>query len=480
MKQPITETSSTTNEDDNDTVEEVEEGSQTKYIHYNNKKDFDDFSTSLFLDEHMIIQNFHEEQQCRKTSPPTHPIKDIEKQTQVKEIIRYFETSRALQSLTQTFELENQRVSLILQKESHRRAQLHAPYQEPSSSCPICLYPVPYSSNARFICCGTRLCTACQHEWTLQEKGHTSLLRDSDTSDEKRRNAWTSLKSLKTCPCCRSTLPNREQKLKLLEQSIQQGKGWAYTSIGLYMRDGLEGYPQQREKSFEFLKKGAQAGDSYAQLTIAMYYIQGRDVGCGRSYEKAYFWLKKCVDKGMANGQVLMGKFYEYGHFVKQNIEEAIRLYTLAAAQASFGGIQSLLSLMSQRMKCEDNNSWEEICNIELYWAIQLAEDQSYIGYAMLAHLIHEMHFLYHPFTLIYDKFGCGVSPYPLAKRLIKRAKELELEKDLHFNDELNDSSIQYYIDSVTKSLSSFESKCAGDCGKGVKNGTPLHACSKW
>ena len=253
---------------------------------------------------------------------------------------------------------------------------------------------------------------------------------------------------------------------------MKQNKGWAYASAGLYMRDGINGYPKNRRKAFRHILKGAELGDSYAQILMAVYHEHGE--GCKPSFEKAYHWMQKCVDKGMANGQMLMGNFYESGKFVKQDLDQAIRLYTLSAAQGSLGGVKSMMPLTTRDMEDEDKY------NLAIYWSTKLAEHNSHVGYAMLAHLLHDVYVYYHCLTSSHDEFGCGVSPYPMAKRLVQRAKLLEADKAINRRDEFIDSPIQHYIDGVMKPINEFKLKCAGDCGKGIETGTPLRACSKW
>ena len=398
----------------------------------------------------------------------------FDKELRMKETVTKLEIERAMEILTELFTSEDKRVSTIVDAETHRRSQLNSTTDQTiSTDCPICLEPVAYSANARFPCCGARLCMPCEVEWAARQRAHTTVLQCRQESMERRRNAWTSLKSLKQCPCCRMPMPGMEKKKALLDKHMKANKGWAYTTVGLYMREGAHGYPKNKRKAFQYLLKGAELGDSYAQVVMSAYYDHGE--GCTPDFQKAYYFIDKCCDKGMAAGQLLMGHFYENGKVVKLDIDEAIRWYTLSSAQGSLGGVKAMLPLISRNVDDKDKY------NLAIYWSLKLAEHKSHVGYAMLAHLLHDIYLYYHFLTDTHDKFGCGVSPYPLAKRLVQRAKKLEVDKRINRRDEFADNPIDFYVDEVMKPINAFKLKCAGDCGKGIEEtGTPLRACSRW
>ena len=86
------------------------------------------------------------------------------------------------------------------------------------------------------------------------------------------------------------------------------------------------------ERDIENLRERAKAGDSEAQVELAVCYGQGN--GLARDYEKAYEWLMKAVAQGNLEAQRIVGETcYLEGKGTEQNATEGIKWIRHAAEQ---------------------------------------------------------------------------------------------------------------------------------------------------
>lgn len=75
----------------------------------------------------------------------------------------------------------------------------------------------------------------------------------------------------------------------------------------------------------------ANKGDADAQNEVARYYQNG--IGVAKDNAEAVRWYKKAADKGNANAQDNLGWMYQNGFGVNQNYSEAVSWYEKAASQ---------------------------------------------------------------------------------------------------------------------------------------------------
>jgi TPR repeat protein len=92
-------------------------------------------------------------------------------------------------------------------------------------------------------------------------------------------------------------------------------------------------------------KKSADQGYSEAQFALGMMYLE--DNGVKQDTSKAVALIKKAADQNLPEAQWFLGLLYQFGKHgvVQKNIDEAIRLYTLAATKGLPDAIESLKKL---------------------------------------------------------------------------------------------------------------------------------------
>ena len=84
------------------------------------------------------------------------------------------------------------------------------------------------------------------------------------------------------------------------------------------------------KKAMELLNKALELGFAPAARFMGLCYEKG--IGFPKSEKDALPWYRKGVEMGDMGAAILLGDCYENGRGVKKDLEEARRLYELAAA----------------------------------------------------------------------------------------------------------------------------------------------------
>ena len=105
-------------------------------------------------------------------------------------------------------------------------------------------------------------------------------------------------------------------------------------------KDKTSQVPQDKEKSFYWYEKAAQAGNKTGQHGAGMYYYDGETIP--RDYKKALFWLEKAAQQGVAPAQHIAATCYLFGNGTKKDKSKA-RHWFEKAAQQGFPPSQKVL-----------------------------------------------------------------------------------------------------------------------------------------
>ena len=87
--------------------------------------------------------------------------------------------------------------------------------------------------------------------------------------------------------------------------------------------------PSDPAERFAYYQKGAQGGDSDAELHLAILYAKGD--GVTQDFAAAAYWFRAAADKGSARAQYDLGVLYERGRGVPADPEQAASWYLKAA-----------------------------------------------------------------------------------------------------------------------------------------------------
>jgi len=81
---------------------------------------------------------------------------------------------------------------------------------------------------------------------------------------------------------------------KYLELAASQGYGFAFFDLGKNYREGVFGYPKDKNISFSYIKKGADLGSSNCCEMLSIYYKLG--IGCLKDMKKSEEYAKKAKE----------------------------------------------------------------------------------------------------------------------------------------------------------------------------------------
>lgn len=101
--------------------------------------------------------------------------------------------------------------------------------------------------------------------------------------------------------------------------------------LGWMLLNGV-GTEKDETKAKEYFEKAATVGNLFACYQLAKL-ILADEAAPPQEVEKALVYLKQAVDAENPYAAYFLGKLYEKGQYVPQNISEAVRLYTLSAEQ---------------------------------------------------------------------------------------------------------------------------------------------------
>lgn len=90
-------------------------------------------------------------------------------------------------------------------------------------------------------------------------------------------------------------------------------------------------------------RQAAERGDAEAQLELGRFYRGGR--GVPKNDMEAARWFRLAADQGNAGAQVVLGWAYEKGRGVEPDYAEAARLYRMAADQGHVMSLSNLAEL---------------------------------------------------------------------------------------------------------------------------------------
>jgi TPR repeat protein len=91
---------------------------------------------------------------------------------------------------------------------------------------------------------------------------------------------------------------------------------------------------------FDKFSRAAESGDSHAQAILGAMYLSGREVA--KDTDKGLWWINKSAEAGNANGQFLLGVWYEKQ---EKNIQLAKHWY-LKSAKQGHATARSVLELI--------------------------------------------------------------------------------------------------------------------------------------
>ena len=142
------------------------------------------------------------------------------------------------------------------------------------------------------------------------------------------------------------------------EKAAEKENQYALAVLGSMYRDGIGVYKND-QKSLDYFKRGAIAGNHSAMGALAFAYLEGK--GTIRDYAEAHKWLLKAADEDdkskwsdVHRTRNALGVLHEYGWGVEKDIVLAYAWYNIAASSGGFDKAKQNLSRIEKAIKPEE------------------------------------------------------------------------------------------------------------------------------
>lgn len=112
-------------------------------------------------------------------------------------------------------------------------------------------------------------------------------------------------------------------------------------NIGIYYRLGAKGFPKDFEKSFKYLLKSANLGNSRAMYYVGWLYKTG--YGCEKNLELSTKWYQKGAELNDINCIQAIAEAYLSGDGVEANRNKAFEWYQKGAELGNGSCIRALM-----------------------------------------------------------------------------------------------------------------------------------------
>ena len=117
--------------------------------------------------------------------------------------------------------------------------------------------------------------------------------------------------------------------VQLWEKAAANGSTEALVAVGQAYAEG-NGVPMDLEKGIAYMRRGAEAGDAAAQLTLGGCYAYG-DYGVKVDTAEGFKWFSMAYSNGNQQAYIHLSNAYAYGLGVKRNVFKAIHFALTAA-----------------------------------------------------------------------------------------------------------------------------------------------------
>jgi TPR repeat protein len=122
-------------------------------------------------------------------------------------------------------------------------------------------------------------------------------------------------------------------ELKMLESEARGGQPEAELLYGLALLEGRDGIKPDPVQGYNWIRRAAHEGDTYAQYMLGTLYAEGR--GTGVKNDRAIYWWREAAKGDNRTAQYLLGKAYLEGKMVPRDNTEAIHWLTKSAEQGN-------------------------------------------------------------------------------------------------------------------------------------------------
>ena len=211
------------------------------------------------------------------------------------------------------------RARIAAEHEAARERREANPEREPVSArygsrCPICMDEWDANENMKVrICCYKRICMSC-----CEKTAH------------------------EFCPLCRTPRPTTmAEELAMIRRHAEADVPEAIAHLAGCYEVGECGLVKSAKKAAKIYKRAVELGDTHAMTALGLMYMTG---AFKLDKKKAVQLWRMAADRGNPRAQKNLGRAYQEGDGCSQDLDEARRWLTLAAAQ----GLDAAKTMLAQ------------------------------------------------------------------------------------------------------------------------------------
>ena len=193
----------------------------------------------------------------------------------------------------------------------------------PPEDCPICFQQLPIlETGSKYqTCCGKVICSGCMHAPLYDNQGN-------EVDNQK-------------CPFCRTPHPTGDEIIERLNKRVEVEDPLAIHNLGVFYRDGTNGFPQDDTKALELFHQLGELGHAKAYCSIGYYYHYGRAVR--QDKKKATHYLELAAMKGDADARCNLG----IAAAKEGNWERALKHFMIAVRSGHDDSLEKIQQLYS-------------------------------------------------------------------------------------------------------------------------------------
>jgi len=221
---------------------------------------------------------------------------------------------------------------------AERAAELHDEElfkQSPSQygDCPICFIRIKtlVSGRTYYACCGKMICCGCAYAPRYDNQGNKV--------DSVKQNE---------CPFCRTPHhTSNEEMVKRMKKRVQAHDPIAIYNIGVYYRDGTNGYPQDYTKALELFHRA----DGYTIAYASVGYAYDNGDGVEVDKEKAIYYYELAAMRGVAGARHNLGLHEQKA----SNMDRALKHFMIAVRGGYSDSLEHIKILYSNGLASKED-----------------------------------------------------------------------------------------------------------------------------
>lgn len=165
------------------------------------------------------------------------------------------------------------------------------------------------------------------------KEGVTWLKRAANSADTDHPEALHDLaQCFEKVGGCPIVIPDEYYAFELYSRAADFGFAPSQFRLGTCYELGLMGVERDPALSITWYSKAAVQGYPEAELALAGWYLDGSGKLLKRDQITSFRWVKKAAERGYPKAIYVLGTYYEKGIGVHADMEEARRLYQVAAS----------------------------------------------------------------------------------------------------------------------------------------------------